>query len=173
MEPNLLFSAEQIDRRVTELATDLEKRFTRDEIPHLVGVLKGSFVFLADLIRAGSTPVTVDFVRIESYGSQTTSSCTPKLTDPIKKNLHNRDVVIVEDIVDTGQTLKALRQHILRQQPRNLYTVALLNKTASRQVDVRVDLYGFDGTNQFVVGYGLDHNERYRQLPYLASIPSS
>ena len=173
MEPNLLFSAEQIDRRVTELATDLEKRFTRDEIPHLVGVLKGSFVFLSDLIRACSTPVTVDFVRIESYGSQTTSSCTPKLTDPIKKNLHNRDVVIVEDIVDTGQTLKALRHFFIFKDTSYIYTVALLNKTARRQVDVRVDLYGFDVTNQFVVGYGLDHNERYRQLPYLASIPSS
>lgn len=173
MKLNLLFSAEQIDRRVTELATELEKRFTRDETPHLVGVLKGGFVFLSDLIRACSTPVTIDFVQIESYGSQTTSSYKPKLTVPIRKNLRNRNVVIVEDIVDTGQTLKTLQQHILRQQPRNLYTVALLNKTARRKVDVQVDLYGFNVTNQFVVGYGLDHSERYRQLPYLASISAS
>ena len=90
MKLNLLFSAEQIDRRVTELATELEKRFTRDETPHLVGVLKGGFVFLSDLIRACSTPVTIDFVQIESYGSQTTSSYKPKLTVPIRKNLRNR-----------------------------------------------------------------------------------
>ena len=102
-----------------------------------------------------------------------TSSCEPKLTDTAGNSLRDRDVVIVEDIVDTGQTLSTLHQHVLRQQPRNLYTIALVNKTARRQVDVRIDLYGFNVTNQFVVGYGLDHNERYRQLPYLASIPSS
>lgn len=173
MEPNLLFSAEQIDQRVTALATELEKRFAHDGPPHLIGVLKGGFVFLSDLIRACSSPVTIDFVRIESYGARMTSSCEPKLTDTAGNSLRDRDVVIVEDIVDTGRTLSTLHQHILRQQPRNLYTIALLNKTARRKVDVRIDLYGFNVTNQFVVGYGLDHNERYRQLPYLASIPSS
>ena len=165
-----LYTTAQIRRRVKELAMALDERFGKHSTPHLIGVLKGGFVFLADLMRAMSRPTTVDFVRVESYNSATTSSGTPQLIESPSMNLRNRDVVIVEDIVDTGLTLETVRQHLLTKQPRSLSTVALLDKQARRQIDVPLDLVGFRVGDEFIVGYGLDINEMHRELSYLTVV---
>jgi hypoxanthine phosphoribosyltransferase len=168
--PTPLISAEQIRTRVGELATALAQRIPDGETPHLIGVLKGGFMFLADLVRAIPRPVTVDFARLVSYGSGTTSSGAVELvTAP--HSVRGRHVVIVEDIVDTGLSLRRLRQHLLDDQPQSLCTVALLTKPGRRQSDVPTELVGFalEG-DRFVVGYGLDYAHHYRGLPYIAVV---
>ena len=171
--PTPLYTAEQIRTRVAELAVSLASRFPAGETPHFVAVLSGSFMFLADLARAMTRPVTIDFVRMTSYGSTTTSSGAPRLVHGPSTDLRDRHVVIVEDIVDTGLTLQTLRQHLLAARPRSLNTVVLLDKPARRRATVPVDLIGFRAPDQFVVGYGLDCDEAHRHLPYLGVITSS
>ena len=171
--PVPLYTAEQIRDRVAELAISLDGRFPAGATPHFIAVLSGSFMFLADLVRAMPRPVTVDFVRMRSYGSGTTTSGTPRLLHGPSSDLHDRHIVIVEDIVDTGLTLQTLRQSLSAARPRSLDTVTLLDKPARRRADVPVDLVGFRVPNRFVVGYCLDHNEEHRHLPYLAVIGAS
>lgn len=171
--PKTLYSAEQIRARVVELATSLAGRFPAGDTPHLVAVLNGSFMFLADLVRAMACPVTIDFVRISSYGSATTTSGSPQIVHGPSTDLRDRHVVIVEDIVDTGLTLEVLREHLLAARPRSLNTVVLLDKPARRLTAVPVDLVGFRIPDQFVVGYGLDCDEAHRNLPYLGIIAPS
>lgn len=171
--PTPLYTAEQIRTRVAELATSLATRFPADETPHFVAVLNGSFMFLADLARAMTRPVTVDFVRMRSYGSATTTCGTPQLVHGPSTDLRDRHVVIVEDIVDTGLTLQALREHLLAARPRTLDTVVLLDKPARRRATVPVDLVGFRIPDRFVVGYGLDCDGAHRHLPYLGVIEPS
>ena len=171
--PTPLYTAEQIRMRVAELATSLATRFPGGETPHFVAVLNGSFMFLADLVRAMTRPVTIDFVRMASYGSATTTSGTPRLVHGPSTDLRDRHVVIVEDIVDTGLTLRALRGHLLAARPRSLDTVVLLDKPARRRTAVPVDLVGFSIPDRFVVGYGLDCDGAHRHLPYLGVIEPS
>ena len=171
--PTPLYTAEQIRARVAELATSLATRFPANDTPHFVAVLNGSFMFLADLVRAMPRPVTIDFVRIASYGSATTTSGAPRLLHGPSVEIRDRHVVIVEDIVDTGLTLRLLREHLLAGRPRSLDTVVLLDKPARRRTDVPVDLVGFSIPDEFVVGYGLDCNEAYRDLPYLGIVAPS
>ena len=171
--PTPLYTAEQIRTRVAELATSLAARFPAGDTPHFVAVLNGSFVFLADLVRAMPRPVTIDFVRIASYGSATTTSGDPQLLHGPSVDIRNRHVVVVEDIVDTGLTLRLLHEHLLAARPRSLHTVVLLDKPARRRTEVAVDLVGFRVPHEFVVGYGLDCNEAYRDLPYLGTIAPS
>ena len=171
--PTPLISAEQIQARVGELATALAHRIPDGEPPHLIGVLRGGFMFLADLVRALPRPVTVDFARLASYGSGTTSSGEVRLlTAP--HPVRDRHVVIVEDIVDTGLTLERLRRYLLADRPRSLTTVALLNKPSRRRSEVPIDLVGFTlEADRFVVGYGLDLDQHHRQLPYIAVLDPS
>ena len=171
--PTPLYTAEQIRTRVAELATSLATRFPTDETPHFVAVLNGSFMFLADLVRAMTRPVTIDFVRMASYGSATTTSGTPRLVHGPNSELRDRHVVIVEDIVDTGLTLHKLREHLLAARPRTLDTVVLLDKSARRRATVPVDLVGFRIPDRFVVGYGLDCDGAHRHLPYLGIVKAS
>ena len=171
--PTPLYTAEQIRTRVAELATSLATRFPTDETPHFVAVLNGSFMFLADLVRAMTRPVTIDFVRMASYGSATTTSGTPRLVHGPNSDLRDRHVVIVEDIVDTGLTLHKLREHLLAARPRTLDTVVLLDKPARRRATVPVDLVGFRIPDRFVVGYGLDCDGAHRHLPYLGIVEAS
>ena len=168
-----IYSQTAIQTRVAELAASLDNRFLHSNPPHIIGVLKGGFVFVADLIRAMSVPVTVDFIRVSSYGTHTHSSGSPRLLDLPTMELKHRDVIIVEDIVETGLTLKAIKASLSVQQPLSLTTVALLAKPSRYQVNVSVDLVGFNIDNEYVVGYGLDANETYRDLPYLAIIGTS
>ncbi len=171
--PIPLYTAEQIRTRVAELAVDLDGRFPAGDTPHFVAVLNGSFMFLADLVRAMPRPVTIDFVRMQSYDSGTTTSGTPRLLHGPGADLRDRHIVIVEDIVDTGLTLHTLRHNLFAGRPRSLNTVTLLDKRKRRRTEVPVELVGFRIPNRFVVGYGLDHNEEYRHLPYLAVLEAS
>ncbi len=162
----VLISADDIRRRVRALA-DAIHRDHPDGV-HLVAVLKGAFVFLSDLARAMPGPCSLDFMAVSSYGSSTRSSGQVQLLKDLESGLEGRDVVIVEDIVDTGLTLQYMQQILLARSPRHLRTACLLSKPSRRQVEVPVDYIGFEIEDKFVVGYGLDYAEQHRNLPYIA-----
>ena len=163
-----LISASDIQRRVQELADEI-RRDHPDGV-HLVCVLKGAFMFLSDLVRALEGTTTLDFIAVSSYGASTKSSGQVQLMKDLDSTLENRDVVIVEDIVDTGLTLTYLQDILRARSPRHLRTACLLSKPSRRQVDVPVEYVGFTIEDRFVVGYGLDHAEQYRNLPYIGVI---
>jgi hypoxanthine phosphoribosyltransferase len=164
--PEVLLSEEQIQQRVAELAAELRRDFPGSL--HLVAVLKGAFVFLADLIRRMPGDVTLDFIAVSSYAQGTTSSGEVRLLTDLDMAIGGKDVVIVEDIVDSGTTLCYLQDMLRARGPRSLSIACLLSKPARRQVALSVDYVGFTIADRFVVGYGLDHAERYRNLPYIA-----
>jgi hypoxanthine phosphoribosyltransferase len=163
-----LISAGQIQERVRALGLEIRRDHPGDL--HLVCVLKGAFVFLADLLRALPGTTTIDFVAISSYGKSTRSSGEVRLLKDLDSGLEGRDVVIVEDIVDTGLTLTYLQDILRARGPRTLRTACLLSKPSRRKVDVTVDYVGFTIEDKFVVGYGLDYAEQYRNLPYIGLI---
>jgi hypoxanthine phosphoribosyltransferase len=137
---------------------------------HMVCVLKGAFIFLADLLRALPDTTTIDFVAIASYGTSSRSSGEVRMLKDLDTGLEGRDVVIVEDIVDTGLTLTYLQDILRARGPRSLKTACLLSKPSRRRVDVRVEYVGFTIEDRFVVGYGLDYAERYRSLPFIGVV---
>ena len=163
-----LIAADAIDDRVRALAAEIRR--DHPDGMHLVCVLKGAFVFLSDLARAIDGNVTLDFLAVSSYGSSTKSSGQVQLTKDLDTGLEGRDVVIVEDIVDTGLTLTYLQDILRARAPRSLKTACLLSKPSRRLVNVTVDYVGFTIEDRFVVGYGLDYGEQYRNLPYIAVI---
>ena len=164
-----LFSADQIQKRVAQLAVEIERQTPSGARLHLLTVLKGGFMFLADLVRSLSAPVTLDFVRLSSYRGDTESSGTITWAlDPA--DVRGRHVLIVEDIVDTGLTLQAVRTRLLAKHPLSLRTVCLLDKPTRSRCDVPVEFVGFTIEDVFVVGYGLDLSERYRDLPDISSV---
>jgi len=134
---------------------------------HLICVLKGAFLFLGDLIRAMPGHITIDFMACSSYGSGTSSSGEVRLSKDLDVGIEGRDVIIVEDIVDTGLTLHYLQEILLARGPRSLRTACLLSKPSRRKIEVKVDYIGFTIEDRFVVGYGLDYSEQYRNLPYI------
>jgi hypoxanthine phosphoribosyltransferase len=159
----LLLSEKQVQHKVKALARKISKDFSGQEVL-LIGVLKGAFIFMADLAREMTTPVRMDFVRLASYGSKTQSSGRIRFTKDLEIPLRGKDVLIVEDIIDTGVTLKHLFQCFQARKPRSLKIVALLDKPGRRKVDFQADYVGFHIENHFVVGYGLDWAEKYRNL---------
>ena len=159
----LLLSEKQVQQKVKALARKISKDFSGQEVL-LIGVLKGAFIFMADLARKMTTPVKMDFVRLASYGSETHPSGRIKFTKDLETPLWGRDVLIVEDIIDTGITLNLLYQSFEARKPRSLKVVALLDKPGRRKVDLQPDYIGFRIENHFVVGYGLDWAEKYRNL---------
>ena len=165
---NVLVTAEQIQGRIRELGAEIERDHPQDEEIHLVGVLKGGFMFMADLIRAMSARVTLDFIAVSSYQRSTRSSGEVRLLKDLDSGLEGRHVVIVEDIVDTGLTLTYLQDILRARSPKTLRTACLLSKPSRRQVDVKVEYVGFTIEDKFVVGYGLDFAEKYRNLAYIA-----
>ena len=165
--PPVLFSPDRIQERVRQLGAETCTGYPDGCEVHLVSVLKGGVVFLADLMRALVRPATVDFVRLASYGSDTRPSAPPRLVKDLDDDVAGRDVLIVEDIVDTGRTLALLIDTVRARQPRSLRTVTLLDKPSRRRVEVDIEHVGFTIPDRFVVGYGLDHAERYRHLPYI------
>ena len=170
MALDVLLDARDVHARVRALAFAIRRDAGPASVLHFVGVLKGAFVFLADLLRAMDGPVTCDFLAVSSYGAGDTSSGEVRLTRDLDQPIDGRDVVLLEDIVDTGQTLRYLQQWLAARRPRTLRTVCLLDKPARRQVEVQVDYVGFTIEDRFVVGYGLDLDERYRNLPYIGVI---
>ena len=159
----VLVSSARIQTRVRELAAEIQRDFP-DGL-HLVCVLKGAFIFLSDLVRNMKGPVSLDFMAVSSYAKGTTSSGEVRLMKDLDTSLDGRDVVIVEDIVDTGLTLNYLQEILRARNPRALRTACLLSKPSRRQVDVKVEYVGFTIDDHFVVGYGLDYAEQYRNLP--------
>ena len=173
-EPRIeaLLSAEDIGRKVVELADALSRDYDSKPLL-LVGVLKGAVVFLADLVRRLTIPVEYDFVGFSSYGSSTVHRGAVTVTRPLAADVRGKHVVIVEDIVDSGLTLRYLRDYLLAQRPASLCIVALLDKEIERADGVQINYTGFRIPDRFVVGYGLDYAERYRNLPYVGVIKSS
>jgi hypoxanthine phosphoribosyltransferase len=165
---NILLDADRIQQRISQLAEEIERDYPPDEEIHLVGVLKGGFVFMADLVRAMSARVTMDFIAVSSYAQSTKSSGEVRLVKDLDSGLEGRHVIIVEDIVDTGLTLTYLQDILRARAPRSLKTACLLSKPSRRKVDVMVEYIGFTIDDKFVVGYGLDYAEKYRNLRDIA-----
>jgi hypoxanthine phosphoribosyltransferase len=161
-------SAEDIQARVRALAAEI-RRDHPDGV-HFVCVLKGAFVFLSDLARAFDGPLTLDFMALSSYGNSTRSSGQVQVLKDLGSGIEGRDVVIVEDIVDTGLTLTYLQEILRARAPRSLRTACLLSKPSRRKTEVKVEYIGFTIEDKFVVGYGLDYAEKYRHLPYIAVV---
>lgn len=160
----VLISRDQIAKRVAELAAQITHDYQGETIL-FVGVLKGASIFLSDLARQVKVDATFDFISVSSYGSGTRSSGEVKLNKDVDQSLEGKNVIIVEDILDTGLTLSFLRKQFLNHKPRSLKIAALLDKISRRITDVRGDYVGFEIPDEFVVGYGLDYAERYRNLP--------
>jgi hypoxanthine phosphoribosyltransferase len=165
---NIILSAGDIDRRVRELAQEIGRDYAADEDLHLISVLKGGFLFLGDLVRAMDRSVTIDFMAVSSYAKGTTSSGEVRVLKDLDSGLEGRNVIIVEDIVDTGLTLSYLQEILRARSPKSLRTACLLSKPSRRVVNVSVEYIGFTIEDRFVVGYGLDYAEQYRNLPYIA-----
>jgi hypoxanthine phosphoribosyltransferase len=164
----ILFDETAVQRRVAEMALEIRRDFSAETPIHLVAVLKGAFVFLADLMRRIPGPVTCDFMALSSYGSGTQSSGEVRVLKDLDRGLEGRDVIIVEDIVDTGLTLGYLQEILRARDPRSLRTACLLSKPSRRKIEVPVEYIGFTIEDRFVVGYGLDVDEKYRNLPHIA-----
>ena len=164
----ILISERQIQARVAEMAAEIRRDFPDDV--HLIAVLKGAFVFLSDLVRCIPGKVSLDFMATSSYAAGTTTSGEVKLVKDLDLTLDGRNVIIVEDIVDSGLTLHYLHEILRARNPRTLRTACLLSKPSRRRVDVPVEYVGFTIEDRFVVGYGLDYAEQYRNLPHIAVI---
>lgn len=167
---NVLLAKEAIQARVREVAAEIERDHPGDEEIHLVCVLKGGFIFMSDLVRYMSPRVTMDFIAVSSYAKGTKSSGEVRMLKDLDSGLEGRNVVIVEDIVDTGLTLTYLQDILRARSPKSLRTACLLSKPSRRQVEVEVEYIGFTIEDHFVVGYGLDYAEKYRNLDHIAEL---
>ena len=165
----LLYSEEEINRRVKELARQISSDY-RDRNPLCIGILKGVFIFMADLVRNLAWPVQIDFVRLASYGSATESCGRITISKDVELPVTGKDILIVEDIVDTGLSLSFLKERLLQAGPASLKICVLIDKQARRKVDVELDYVGFSQENGFLVGYGLDCAERFRTLPAIYEV---
>ena len=165
-----LIDRKTVENRIKELAKQIEKDYAGEEV-YCVGLLKGSVVFLSDLVKEINTPVIIDFMSVSSYGSETVSSGDVKILKDTDLDLRGKHVLIVEDIIDTGLTL----EHVIRyfkesKGVKTLKTCTLLSKPERRKVDIDIDYVGFDVPDKFVIGYGLDYDQKYRNLPYIAVV---
>jgi hypoxanthine phosphoribosyltransferase len=163
----VLISHEEIAARVAELGAAICRDYA-GRVPLFVGVLKGAVIFVADLIRATPLPVSLDFMGVSSYGSGNRSSGVVRLSSDLSVSIEGRDVIIVEDIIDSGRTISYLRRNLATRHPRSLALCVLLDKVARREVEVTVDYVGFAIPDEFVVGYGLDHDGLHRNLRHIA-----
>lgn len=161
---SLLYSQNRIAAEVTRLAQEINRDYLGREIV-VVGILKGSFLFIADLVRQLTVPVTIDFMRLASYGTETQSSGIVELRKDIELPVQGKDLLIIEDIVDSGLTLDTLYAKLMLKNPRSLKICTLIEKTCHKEGSVKPDYVGISMVSGFIVGYGLDFNEQYRQLP--------
>jgi hypoxanthine phosphoribosyltransferase len=169
MSLEILIPEERIDARIEELGRRISEDY-RGKTVHLVCVLKGAYTFLADLARAIDVPVTIDFLAVSSYGKGKSTSGEVQLVKDLDQSLEGKEVIVVEDIADTGLTLNYLLNLLRSRHPASLKVCALLSKPSRRQIDVAVDYVGFEIPDRFVVGYGLDHDQLYRNLRYVAAL---
>jgi len=168
----ILLSGEQIANRVAELGAQLAADYAGRD-PVLVSVLKGSIIFLADLIRSMEMPVSLDLMEVSSYGANTESSGQVRILKDLSKSIEGRDVIVVEDIIDTGLTLNYLLKYLHDRNPASIRICCLLDKPARRLAEIDIDYIGFSIPDRFVIGYGLDYDERYRNLPYIGVLKPS
>jgi len=164
-----LYSAEQIGRRVSELGAQIARDYQGKELV-LLGVLKGSYIFCADLTRAIDLPLSVDFIGLSSYGEATESSGVVKITSDVTRPIEGKHVLIVEDIVDTGLTMRYLLDNLATRRPASVKLCTLLHKSSRARTRIPIDYLGFQIEDRFVVGYGLDANDRYRNVPFIGVI---
>ena len=162
----ILVSEDELEAKVTEIGRQITADY-EGRSPVFVGVLKGSFIFMADLMRHVDLYCDVDFMAVSSYGSGTKTTGAVKIMKDLSRDIEGRDVIIVEDILDSGVTLDYLCSYLQKRSPASIKIVTLMDKPARRVTDIKADYYGFDIPDEFVVGYGLDYAERYRNLPYI------
>jgi hypoxanthine phosphoribosyltransferase len=165
-----MISAKSIAARVEALAREISDHFAGTDKLVVVGLLRGSFIFIADLVREIDLPVEVDFLEVSSYGNSTRSSREVRILKDLRGEIEGRDVLVVEDIVDTGHTLKRVLEILKTRRPARLEVCALLDKPARREVDVKATWTGFEIPDEFVVGYGIDYAQRDRNLPHIGSV---
>jgi hypoxanthine phosphoribosyltransferase len=164
LEP--MFSTEKIGQRVRELGAQIERDYQGKELV-LLGVLKGSYIFISDLARAIDLPLSVDFIGLSSYGEATEASGVVKITSDLSRPIEDKHVLIVEDIVDTGLTMRYLLDNLATRHPASVKLVTLLHKPSRSRTRIRIDYLGFQIEDRFVVGYGLDAAEKYRNVPFI------
>ena len=164
-----LISESEIQKRVKELASAISSD-NKNTTPLLVGILKGAWVFMADLVRDITVPVNIDFLQVSSYGKATESSGIVKIVTDLKCSIEGKNVILVEDIVDSGLTLKYITDYLTIRRPNNIKICSLLDKPERHKIEFKVDYLGFEVPNKFVVGYGIDYQELYRNLPYIAYV---
>ncbi|HIY21128.1 MAG TPA: hypoxanthine phosphoribosyltransferase [Candidatus Flavonifractor merdigallinarum] len=169
---HVLFSEEALRQRVSELAAQIDRDYAGKE-PLLISILRGSFVFMADLVRSITLPCTVDFMAVSSYGSGTVSSGQVKIVKDLSEPIEGKDILVVEDILDSGNTLSYLFKLLDARHPASIRLCTLLDKPERRTKPVAVQYTGFTIPDEFVVGYGLDYDEKYRNLPYIGVLKPS
>lgn len=165
-----MISAKAIAARIETMCREISAEFADTEKLVVVGLLRGSFIFIADLVRDLDLPIEVDFLEASSYGDAMESSREVRILKDLRGGIEGRDVLVVEDIVDTGHTLSHVTRMLQNRGPARLKTVALLDKPTRREVDFRADLIGFEIPDEFVVGYGIDYAQRNRNLPYIGKV---
>jgi len=169
MKIKVLIDEKKLRRRVRELGQEITRDY-EDRNPVLVSVLRGSFIFIADICREIKIPVTFDFMAVSSYGNSKASSGIVRITKDLEFSIENKEVIIIEDIVDSGRTLNYLIKNLQARNPKNIEVCALLDKDVPRKTENKVKYKGFDIPNKFVVGYGLDFEEKYRNFPFIGYI---
>lgn len=165
-----MISAKAIAARVEALAKEIESFFSDTDKLVVVGLLRGSFVFIADLVREIDLPLEIDFLEVSSYGNLTESSREVRILKDLRGEIEGRDVLVVEDIVDTGHTLRHVLDILATRHPRRMEVCALLDKPSRREIDVKARWTGFEIPDKFVVGYGIDYAQRNRNLPYIGAV---
>ncbi len=162
----VLIPEEKVDERIAQLGAQISQDYAGRQV-HLIGILKGSIFFICELAKRITVPVTMDFMSVSSYGAGTKSSGVVKLIKDLDEPVNGKDILVVEDIIDSGRTLSYLLKNLSDRQPASISLCTLLDKPERREVDVEVDYQGFHIPDEFVVGYGLDYDQRYRNLPYI------
>ena len=162
-QPKVLLAQQKINQAVAKLAAEINRDYG-DKQPLLIGILKGSFVFMADLVRHLDLPLELDFVKLSSYGAGTRTSGKVKVVQGLKTEIKGRDVIVVEDIVDTGLTVSFVMEYLRKKKPASLRLCALVDKPSQHRVPVTIDYLGFTVPDKFIVGYGIDWNEQFRHL---------
>ena len=165
----VLIPEDKVDERIAQLGEQISQDYAGRQV-HLIGILKGSIFFICELAKRITVPVTMDFMSVSSYGAGTRSSGVVKLIKDLDDPINGKDVLVVEDIIDSGRTLSYLLKNLSSRQPASIRLCTLLDKPERREVDVEVDYQGFRIPDEFVIGYGLDYDQRYRNLPYIGDL---